>query len=1097
MRKFTILLALLLFIGMQSVLAQKKISGTVTSSEDGKGIPGATVLVKNTTNGVITDVDGKYTLNVKDGKILVFSFVGMTTKEVAIENQTVINVVLDPESKTLEGVVVTALGISREKKALGYSVQDVKGDELNRTRDINVMTSLSGKVSGIQITNASGNLGGSSRVTIRGISSITGNNQPLFVVDGIPFDNSDYNTTNTARGAGGYDYGNMAQDINPDDVESISVLKGPNAAALYGSRASNGVIVITTKKGKTTTGKVTTIGVKVNSSVNWNQVAILPKYQNLYGGGSILSGANGFDQVTINGKEYNIIDYATDESFGPKYDKNIQYLPAWSISDWEAKGKQGDLQTVPWTPPSKDVKDFFKTGVNLTNSFDVTGGNNVAAFRMGYTNVSEDGYMPNMQLKRNTLTFSGNTKLGDKLNAFAQITYVKNKTTGRPSTGYDDNNVMQKFNQWGQRSTDMGKMKDYMNADGSQRVWNRISWDNPSPMYSDNPYWTRYMNYQNDYRDRYFGNAGLTWDILPWLKLTGKVNEDYYSFRAEERVALGSQALSYYTESTREVTEMNSEFLFVADKSLTKDIHLNATFGGNMMSRTAYHNEGTTSGGLVLPNYFNLTNSVSPATTIDELFKKKINSLYGSASFAWKSMVYLDLTLRNDWSSTLPKNKWSYPYPSVTGSWVFTEMPTLRNNSIISFGKVRAGWAQVGNDTDPYRLMTLWTNYDNFGSDIRYSRPAQLNNPTLKPENTSSYEVGTELKFFNNRIGIDFSYYDKTSKNQIIPITISGASGYTTKVINAGELTNKGYEIMLNLVPIKMKDFVWNMSINYSHNENKVVSLAKGVSNLELGVAPFNATVNAMVGKSYGTIFGTDFIKDANGNIIVGTNGRYLATTTVKPIGNVMPKYNMGINNSFSYKGIDFSFLIDVQHGGQLFSTTYMWGMYSGILKESAATNELGNNIRDAVVKNEDGTYASTSGGVLLEGYYGKVNTDGTVQYLNADGTNSDVPVKNTTRIGGQRYCWDVYGRAQKQNIFSSDYIKLREIRIGYTIPSKYTGMIKNIRISAFGRNLAIWGQDLKHIDPENTTSSGNIQGIEGGALPSLRTFGLNLTFEF
>ncbi len=1096
-----ILLTLFVFLVAASIqlFAQEKVvTGKVTSYTDGTPIPGVSVVIKGTTKGTVTDVNGVYKLSVPEDAIIVFSFVGMTKEEVDVKGKSTFDLAMTEDIAKLSEVVVTALGISREKKSLGYSVQDLKGDDLVQSRENNVINSLSGKIAGVQIIGNTGSMGGSSRITLRGINSVTGNNQPLFVIDGVPIDNSDYNTqivdgnintNNTARGAGGYDFGNMASDINPDDIASVSVLKGPNAAALYGSRAANGVIIITTKKGIIGKGKPG-IGVKINSGISLEQVSVLPNYQNSYGGGSILAGNNGFDQVTINGVEYNVIDYATDESFGPKYDPNIQYLPAWSIFDWEAAGKPNTpLQTVPWTKSDNDVKSFFETGVTYNNNFELVGGSDISAFRLSYTNTNSKGYMPNSTLKRNTINLSGNTKLGKKINTFGVITYTNTKALGRPSTGYDDNNVMQKFNQWGQRQLDMSKLENYENPDGTQRVWNRVSWDDPTPNYSDNPYWTRNKNYQNDDKDNYVGSVGLTWDILDWLKVTGKLNSQYYELRIQERVAVGSQALSLYAETIRDYWEVDKEILFQIDKNLSDAFRLGATFGGNRMDRTTHYNEGITSGGLQIRDYYNLRNSGSTAISFDQTFNKKVNSLYGSASLSYYSLLYLDLTMRNDWSSTLPKENNSYLYPSVQLSFVFTELNALKDNKILSFGKVRAGWAQVGNDTDPYNLITPYTAFSNFGSEIRYTRPATLNNPELKPEEITSIETGTELKFLNNRAGIDFTYYTKTTRDLIIPIPISGATGYTFKYVNAGELNNKGIEFMINLVPIKKTNFQWDIFYNFSRNRNEVVSLAPGIEAYQLANAPFKVSVNAKVGEPYGAIMGTDFVYDNNGNKLINpATGRYLVSE-VKVIGNIMPKYNMGISNNFKYKNIDFGFLIDYQKGGQLFSTTNMWGMYSGILEESAATNDKGINIREEV---------ANGGGVKNEGVYGTY-VNGVWHYTDANGNPSDVPVTNTTYIEGQQYCHDFYDGPISQNIFNTDYIKLREVRIGYTLPAKISDKIKikNLKVSAFGRNLAIWGKDCPHIDPENTTSSGNIQGLEGGALPSLRTFGFNLSFDF
>lgn len=1086
MRKFALMLVLFIFAGVQVVLAQTTITGVVTSSEDGQPIPGAAVQVKGTTIGVTTDVNGRYSLRVPaDSKVLQISFVGMTTKEVTIGTQTSISVVLDTEAMDIEGVVVTALGISREKKSLGYAVEEVKADELNQTRSGNLITSLSGKVSGVNITSASGNMGGSSRITIRGIKSVAGNNQPLFVVDGVPMDNSNYNSVDTQRGAGGVDYGNMANDINPDDIESVSVLKGPTAAALYGSRAANGVILITTKKAKA--GKKG-LGVEVNSSVSFEKVAVLPKYQNQYGGGYVATGPNtdqGFALQEINGKQYRLIEYALDESWGPKYDANIDYLSAFDIFDWEAKGKVGDLNTSKWVAPSKDVKDFFDTGVVFNNNFAITGTNENSAFRMSYTNYDLTGYMPNSEQKRNAINFNGESQISKWIKGFIGVNYVDTYTKGRPETGYDDNNIMQKFNQWGQRQLDMGVMSNYVNPDGTQRVWNRNSWDDPTPAYSDNPYWTRYRNYQDDERNRLFGNIGVLLTPFEGFTVQGKWNLDYYDLTEMERNAVGSQAESSYSETTRQHSETNAELIATYHFNLGEDFTFTVMGGGNKRHAKNARNASNTNGGLIIPELYKIHNSTNKPTVIEYNDEKEVQSLFGNANIGYRGMLYLDVTARNDWSSTV--RPFNFFYPSATLSFVFSELNALKDNKVLSFGKVRFGVAAVGNDTDPYNNDIYYTFVSNFGGEAMYSVPTTLNNTGLTAEITNSTELGAELMFFSNRIGIDFTYYNEATNDQIIPVAISAASGYGFMFINSGKITNKGIEIGLNLTPIKTKDFSWNINANYSKNKNKIVSLAPDLDVYQLVNGPFNVSVNAEVGLSYGSLIGTSYVKDDKGNIIVDTEG-YTLTGKVKSIGTVLPDYLLGIWNRFNFRGIELSGLIDIRQGGQLFSTTSMWGRYSGILEETAGTNYNGKNVRDPL---EDG------GGALFEGVYGEVKEDGTIQYLNADGTPSDVPVQNKTLIDAESWGgWHNSGPAEA-NIFNADYVKLRELRLSYTLPAKFTGPIQNLTVSAFGRNLAIWGADIKHIDPENTTGSGNIQGIEGGALPSLRYYGFGLNFNF
>jgi TonB-linked SusC/RagA family outer membrane protein len=962
----------------------------------------------------------------------------------------------------------------------------LSGAELAESRDVNIVNSLSGKVAGVSITGASGNLGGSSRILIRGASSVNGKNQPLFVVDGVPFDNSGFNTLETERGAGGYDYGNMAQDIDPNDIESISVLKGPSSAAIYGSRAANGVILITTKKGRNRRG----IGVSLNSSVAFEQVALLPRYQNTYGGGgeNIFGGSDWHTTADIDGTTYNIVDFGVDESWGPKYDG--QMVLHWDSFDaWDTKNYMVPRE---WKAPLADVIDFFETGLNLTNNLALDGGNENARFRVSYTNMALDGYMPNSSLDRNTVSFNGSTRLGKKLEAFGSITYVNNRALGRPSTGYGSNNIMQKFNQWGQRQLDMDRLSHYKNPDGSMRTWNRSSWDDPTPAFADNPYWTRHMNYQEDQRDRYYGNAGFTWALTDWLSVQAKLNQDQYSFTQKERIAVGSQKPSKYQEIKRENVERNSEFLFLVDKGLGDSFSLNATFGGNRMYYEYSRFNAVTKGGLSIPENYSVTNSVAPPA-IDQLKKKKaINSLYGSASLGYESLLYLDLTLRNDWSSTLPANNNSYLYYSMATSFVFSELGLFDRLNWFTFGKLRAGYAKVGNDTDPYKLDAYYVQpldgedyypYHYWGQGALYSVPRQLNNPDLRPETTTSLEFGADLRFFNNRLGVDFTYYDMSTTDQIINIRVPAATGFAYRLMNAGEITNKGMELMVTVTPLKLGNaFQWDISANWARNRNQVIALAPGVDNYRLAGGPFKVSVNATVGETYGALMGTDFIYDRDGNKVVGSNGRYLSSG-VKVIGHVLPDWTAGITNTFRYKGFDLSFLIDIRQGGQYYSTTYQWGMYSGILEESARPTSDGNTIR------EDG--------IIIDAMAAAYDGDGHVIY-NEDGT-AQVTGANDVNTYGVLWASDHYSGPAAQNVFDASYVKLRDVRFGYTLPPRFSGPFESIRISAFGKNMAIWGTDPgnPHVDPENTTSSGNIQGMEGGALPSLRQFGLNLNIKF
>lgn len=1058
MKKIALLLAVFL-IGLQVLVAQtKEITGNVTSATDGGAIPGVSVSVKGTTLGTITDMDGNFRLKVpQNAQSLLFSFVGMTTQEVAVGNQTIFNVKLEEETIGVNEVVVTALGISREKKALGYSVSEVKGDDIGKARGgvANPINALAGKVAGLQITGASGNMGGSSKVVLRGVKSLSGSNQPLFVIDGVPIEGSDFNTSDAARGAGGFDYGNLIQDINPDDVESISVLKGPNASALYGSRASNGVVMITTKKGTKGTG----LGVSFNSSLGFEQVNKLPKMQNEYGGGYELT------PTVINGKTYNVPDYGIDETWGPKYDPSVQHLSWYDLAKWENGGKVGDPTTSPWIAPKNDIDKFFELGHSFTNNISVSQASDYATVRASYSNMNLTGYMPNSSLDKNS--FSLNATATDKkvYELFTNITYSNQAAKGRPETGYGDNNVMQKFIQWGQRQLDMNELESlYQYSDGSQAGWNRNDWEDPTMAYSNNPYWSRYKNYQNDTRDRVYGNVGAKVNLLESLKFQYKLNLDYFSDKQYERNAVYSQELSGFYEAQRQQHEINHEFILMFSKK-SENFSVNANAGSNIMYQKYQRIDGESVAGLAIPDFYNLSNSKDPALATNFTREKSIQSVFGSANIGYKNFLFIDGTVRNDWSSALPQGNNSYFYPSVTTSIVFSE---LMESSFVSFGKVRAGWAKVGNDTDPYRIYDYFTKYASFNSNNGYVLPTTANNSGLKPEITNSLEAGLEMSFLNNRFGFDLTLYSAETKNQILPLSLSGTTGVTSQIINAGSITNQGIELALKGSPVKTTDFEWNIVVTGSSNKNKVEELLPGVDYYRLVNAPFKVEIGAFVGKEYGVIMGTDYVYDDNGNRIT-EDGLYASTSGNVPLGSVYPTMIGGLSNSFRYKNIDMSILFDGQWGGKFFSTSYMWGMYSGMLDETAGLNELGNPKRDAP---EDG------GGILVPGY-------------NADGT------PNTTRVDAETWGGWMYSGPAVQNVFKSDFIKLREITIGYTLPIKST-VFKNVKVSAYGRNLALWGPDTRHFDPEMaTTSSGNIQGIEGGALPSIATYGINLGVQF
>ncbi|MVX34254.1 SusC/RagA family TonB-linked outer membrane protein [Myroides sp. LoEW2-1] len=1031
---FMCFLALCTSIGFAQ---NKTLSGVV--SESGLPLPGVSVILQGTTEGTQTDLDGNYSIKVKTGDKVVFSFIGMKDVVYTVGNASIHNVSMSGDDEMLEEVVVTALGIKRDKKKLGYSSQEVKGDNLSGSGQTNAVNALSGNVAGLQVT-APSSMGGSNRIVLRGVKSVTGNNQPLIVIDGVPLDNSNFADTNMQRGAGGRDYGDTSADINPDDIESVTVLKGGPASALYGNRGGNGVILYTTKSAKN--GRT---DVEVNTGVTFESINTMPKLQTLYGGGSSTS----LPTAMIGGKQYNIAEYDVDESWGPKFD-GTPYLP-WYAFDPEFADDY--MKEVPWQKSKNDVKSFFNTGVTHNQSVSVAKSYKESNVRMSFSNNVTEGVVPNSKLQRNNFSVSAATQLNDKVKVESNFNYVYTKGFNRPEVGYGDNSISQKFFQWGQRQLDYKKLKDYKRADGSQRSWNRKGWDDPTPAYSDNTYWTIHENTSTDVRNRTFGNVKLTYNINDNLYAVGTVYGDRYSFNVEERVAVGSQKSSKYSIMKRNVSEYNYEGRIHYDQHFG-DFGVNAFVGINRSEKRRDYLYGESVGGLVLPNLYNLSNSVSDAKASNSQTHSRTNSVFGSASVNYREFLFLEGTVRTDWFSTVRK---SVTYPSVTGSFIFSQLtPEL---DWLTFGKVRLGWAQVGNDTDAYRTEDYYNIESPFLGDPAYSLSRTANNPDLKPEMMTTKEIGLEAAFLNNRIGFEVSYYEIKTKDLITRVQYDAAAGYSYRWMNAGDMKNRGIEATVNLAPVRTEDFSWDITWNFSKNKNELTRLADGVESVEITRAPFQVSLQGKIGETYGQIYGTDYVYDNNGNKVVDANGLY-AASEIKALGSYLPDYNMGIRNTFQYKSFRLGVLIDMQKGGKYFSTSHMFGMYSGMLDKSAA-----NDIRE--------------NGLVLDG-------------VKEDGSKNDIVVD------GQTWAQSHYGGVDAQNLFDADYIKLREVSLGYDLPKKWIGPFKGITLSVYGRNLLTWGLDWKGMDPEMASyGSGNIQAIEGASLPSTRTYGMNVKFKF
>ncbi len=1110
MRKFTIFLAFMLLSSLQVVLAQTKITGKVTSAEDGSPLIGLSVVVKGTTVGTTTDLNGNYELTVpEDAEVLVFSYVGMTTKEIDIGGRTVINVQLEPAAYAMDEVVVTALGISREKKALGYSVQDVSGEEINQARETNIVNSLSGRVAGVQVTSASGAVGASSRIIIRGNNSF-GNNQPLFVVDGIPI----LNTSQAVSQWGGTDFGNAAMDIDPSNVESISVLKGANAAALYGERANNGVIVITTKKGEKPGVAKKGIGVDYSMSMTWDNVYVIPNYQNKYGqgfnGSEYVAKQNGVDVTNL--QDYN--DYAVnnsfsyyngnwggtldgiDESWGPRLDIGLQ-IPQFDSPWLDASGnittdpdQFASYQPTPWVSRPDNVQNFFETGTTLTNFVGLKATGEKAAARLSYTNVDQKGAIPNTDLTKNTVNFSGTMNLSKRLSAEAVVMYTNNHSNNLPGAGYDPSNVMQSIGSWFGRQVNMESLEENWETwdpFGNPYNWNRS--------YHNNPYWTVHKNVTMRDRDRMFGTIKVNYDLTDWLSVMGRVGNDWYYEKrkftmAAKGIEVGPGGQFWMQERTER--ELNADLIFNIDKQITEDLSLNAFIGANYRNHK-YNFSEIEAFSLTVPNLFTIGNV--KGNTAADMYKEEYetNSIFGSASLSFKDYLYLDVTGRNDWSSTLPKDNWSYFYPSVSLSWIFSEAFNI-NENVLSFGKIRGGYAQVGGATSPYQTVATYASSTSaFNGVAQYYFSRELPPLDLKPEQSKSIEFGTNLMFFKNRLSLDFTYYDTKTENQIMAVDISPASGFNSMRINAGEIENSGVEIVLGAGIVDSKEgFNWDITLNWAKNNNMVNELYGDLEAYTIASSWGGLTIEARPGEAFGVIKGGGYTLDDQGRVIVNPNtGMPMHTPVPVEIGNVMPDWNGGVRNTFSYKNLELSILFDGRMGGDIFSVTDWFGGYAGISEETAAGDirENGMIVGKDVLDDKGAVLAATDAG-------------GNIIYDN-DGFATGSGVENDIVVAPQSYFSDYWG-LQEASIIDGSFIKLREVVLTYRIPQSALdkiGFIKQLSLSFVGRNLALLYIDESNdigIDPETgfgTTLSG--MGLEQYQLPPTRSLGFKFNVSF
>jgi TonB-linked SusC/RagA family outer membrane protein len=1066
------------------------VKGKVVDASTKKAIEGVTITSKKGGIGTNTNDQGEFSINVDSQDVLVVSFVGFAQQTVKVSDK-FLNISLIAASSQLEDVVVTALGIRKERKKLGYASQELKNESLTTARETNVVNQLSGKIAGVTVIGSNSGIGGSARVTIRGERSVDLNkNQPLYVIDGVPISNS--STGGSGRGNLEVDFGNGASFLNPDDVESINVLKGPAASALYGSRAANGVIVIKTKSGKNGKG----IGVEVNSNFTMEKVLRLPEYQNVYGQGN----GNGGDFAFVNGGGAGLTD-GTDESWGPAFrgQSYPQFNSPRTLNGQVIPFLGGDLNApagsvitaTPWLNDKDGVKNFFQTGTTLTNNVALVGANEKGDFRLSYTNLDQKGTVPNTDLKRNTISLSSGYNFTDKFSVKAFVSYIENNSGNRPSISYGTENIMYLFNCWLPRSVKLDEMKRLWQPGLENR--RQFSWNYN---YHDNPYLTVYENTNGQQLDRIIGNISLKYDILKWLSLQLRTATDYTNELRMYKRGFSTQRFPFgqYRESRIVSEERNSDFLFTANKEINRDITISGTFGGNQSIQKSDFNE-VNAGQLNIPGIYKLTNNRVPLDIAQTVSEKRVNSLYGSAQVGYKNYLFLDITARNDWSSalTLPESlkalgseQNSFFYPSAALSAIVSDIVELPK--AINYAKLRASVAQVGNDTDPFTFTQAFNPGTAFGASQIYGETDRLANLSLKPEISTAFEIGTEIKFLNNRIGLDLTYYNSSTRNQIINIPLSLTTGYNSRAINAGLIKNYGFEAMLNLVPVvNTSGFKWSTDINFSTNRSKVVSLSDGLNNLVM--ASRRVSIEARVGQRMGDMYGIGFARvqstdktapyyDATGKYtgqMIFNNGRPVRTTERIKLGNYNPDWLAGINNTFTYKGVKLSFLFDIRYGGKVYSETQTVGREGGIIVETLEGRADGYDL------NKPGN------GVIGQGVV-----------LNTDGSFSPNTVKRTAREW--HTAWTGGRNIAEGVMYDATFVKLREVQIGYSIPDKlFRGTpFKGATVSLVGRNLALW-TDVPHVDPEVMSFTGGtaLPGIEFMSIPSSRSFGINLSFKF
>ncbi|PKG49983.1 SusC/RagA family TonB-linked outer membrane protein [Olleya sp. 1-3] len=1060
-----IYLCALLLVSTFSI-AQTTITGTVTSAEDGQTLPYVNIVTSNN-SGTITDNEGQYSITVLDHmETLSFSFIGYKTQQIAITNQTTINVALMEDASSLDEVVITALGLERDTKELGYVVQSLSSKGLTEVKAVNFLDNLAGKLAGVTISQGATGVGSSSKITIRGEASFS-NNNPLFVVDGVPINNNTvFNFTNeAAAGFQEIDFGNGAMDVNADDIEEVSVLKGPSAAALYGTRASNGVIVIKTKGGKKSKG----LGISINTSIFVDSAFRLPEFQNSYGQGN----SGQFEYVDgLGGGINDNITYSWGPQldagvFTPQFDSPVVLPNGTIVRGGDTALYNGDAITPTLLKSNPDnLKDFYQTGVTTINNIAISNGFDTGDYRLSFTDLRSESIIPGVNLDRQTVAAKLNFEPTDKTTISTSISYTNSTSDNRPSNGYGSENVNYSLVAWGPRSLDINSLKNYWQPglEGVQQYSFNYT-------FFDNPYFILYENTNSFNRDRVFGNVAFKHQFTDAFSLQLRTGMDYSSEKRELKRSYSSNRFKNgaYAEHDVFFREINTDFLLNYNKTFG-DFKVDVSAGGNRLDQKASTKQAQTVN-LAQPGIFSLNNAASPIEVFQFDSKKRINSFYGIAKLGYKDFLYLDITGRNDWSSALATpfsvDGTSFFYPSASASFILSNVTTLPK--AVSFAKLRASVAQVGNDTNAYQTSGAFISQTPYNGQPTFSNQDFIPNANLKPESTTNYEFGADVRFLNDRIRFDFTYYNAITKDQIISLPIPISSGYEQQVVNGGKVKSTGVEIIAGITPIKTNNFKWNTTFNFAKNKATIEELPQADGRLTLAYSRIYDSANQTVwfqveeGGQIGDFYGTGYLKNEDGQFIIDSDGRYIADNTLKKLGNYNPDFTLGWNNDFSYKNWTASFLFDWRQGGEIVSRT-------------SALGNVGGQLAETEYRPEDG--------IVAEGV-----------------TASGQP--NTVAVSAESYYRQFYDRNHEENnVYDASYLKLRQFSIGYNFKLKegFLGLEEggDIAISLIGRNLFVITEN-PHFDPEQLAVQGDgfVSGVEDMSYASSRSFGLKASLNF